>query len=42
MRWNGKIIDRWCHRNQNIVIKKIKRTLKEIVTGENNGVRALL
>ena len=31
MRENGKIIVRWCHRNPNIA-----KTLKEIVTGENN------
>ena len=30
MKWNGKRIDRWCHRNLNIT-----KTLKEIVTGEN-------
>ena len=30
MRWNGKGIDRWCHRNPNIA-----KTVKEIVTGEN-------
>ena len=30
MRWNGKIIVGWCHRNPNIA-----KTLKEIVTGEN-------
>ena len=29
MRWNGKRIVRWCHRNPNIA-----KTLKEIVTGE--------
>ena len=30
MRWNGKRIVRWCHRNPNIA-----KALKEIVTGEN-------
>ena len=30
MRWNGKRIVKWCHRNPNI-----EKALKEIVTGEN-------
>ena len=33
MRWNGKRIVKWCHRNPNI-----EKTLKEIVTGEKRNV----
>ena len=40
MRWNGKRLVRWCHRNPNIA-----KTLKDLVTGENylddTAVRAL-